>query len=55
MTKNIQEDMEIITREVLRYCADKFTGKVSIELHMNQGGIGQINILLNKSLKQPKN
>lgn len=49
-----EEDMAAIIREVKRVTDEKHTGQVQVTLHMNQGGIGQISVKIEKSLKNSK-
>ena len=46
-----EEDMAAIIREVRRVADEKHTEQVQVILHMNQGGIGQISVKIEKSLK----
>ena len=50
----LEEDMAAIIREVRRVADEKHTGQVQVILHMNQGGIGQISVKIEKSLKNCK-
>jgi hypothetical protein len=49
-----EEDITAIIREVRRVVEEKHTGQMQITLHMNQGGIGQISVKIEKSLKNGK-
>lgn len=44
-------DMVLVKNEVLKAVDSGYTGTFSVNFHMNQGGISQISLILNKNLK----
>lgn len=55
MNGKIMEKLELITDEMAKISQTKFTGKVTLEINMTQGGIGQISMNAQRILtKQTK-
>ena len=51
---HLEEDVSQIAQEIVRVSKEKHTGQMQITLHMNQGGIGQISVNIDKNLKNAK-
>jgi len=54
MGKNILEDKMLINNAITQASNDNFTGKMIITLNMNQGGIGNISVNMDKTLKKQR-
>lgn len=48
----LKDDIGMINDEIVRVAADKLTGKININIHMTQGSIGQINVIVDRNLKK---
>jgi len=51
---SIDDDLKLILEEINKTNQRRFTGKMTIALNMNQGGIGQISVNLEQNLKRGK-
>jgi len=49
----IEDDLTLIVQEIKKAATTKFTGKLTLSLNMNEGGIGQMSLLLDRNLKKP--
>lgn len=54
MTDRQENSLKEINTEILKLMSEKFTGQVTVDLKMNQGGIGQANIIVTKVFKFDK-
>ena len=51
MTEGLRKDLALMGKEILRISDENFTGNVVISISMRDGGIGQINVKIDKNLK----
>lgn len=45
------EDIQVLSKEIKRLSQVKFTGNVTVNLAFNQGGIGKIQLVIERNLK----
>ncbi len=50
MTDTLKSKLGLIGEEIIRVANENFTGELNISLHMKNGGIGQISVLIKKNL-----
>ena len=50
MTDNLKQKLEAIGKEIIRVSNDKHTGNIVISISMRRGGIGRINVRIDKNL-----
>jgi hypothetical protein len=50
MTENVSEYIHLIKQELNRISKEKFTGNVIVSMSMRDGGIGQVNVKIDKNL-----
>jgi len=48
---DVSEDIRVLSQEIKRISEAKFTGSVKINLAFNQGGIGKIQLVIERNLK----
>jgi uncharacterized protein with FMN-binding domain len=49
---SLKKDLPLIGEQIAQAAGEKFTGKLQISMHMNQGGITRINVLKETDLKR---
>lgn len=49
--ENLAEDINKMSREIVNLSKSDFTGNVAISINMNQGGIGQMSVNIQRDLK----
>ena len=50
---SVKDDLPVIGEQIIQSSGEKFTGKLQINLHMNQGAICRINVVKDTDLKKP--
>ena len=51
MNQTLKEDLGLIASKIMESASNKFTGKMTLTVHMRDGGIGRMNLVLDSDLK----
>ena len=49
---SLESDIHLVVDEIMRVAKENLTGKIIINMHMTQGTVGQINVIVDSNLKK---